>query len=131
MRVIGLLVLSLLMSCGENRVDRCKEQAIRDIQAVLNAWDKEDIDGLLRHVRAAHYLDDMHQAALQLRDLRHGVGAVTQRSGIIIDPRPDDPRAYAVAREIFTLEQGAGMLALVYDHELKIVGFQIEAQPLR
>lgn len=125
------LALAVLGSCGDSRatrVQRAEPQFRQDVRAVLQAWDSETIDALVQHVDRRGIFDDRAATAQGLAALRRELGPVAQRADVLIDPAPDDERAYAIGHQVLATENGVARLSIVYDRDLQIVGFWMQGE---
>ena len=121
--------LFAMIGC-ENRAKRTHPQAARDLVALQRHWDGEDLDAFVAHANQTHYLDDATGLAERLSQLRADVGAIRQKAEPLIDTKPADPRAYAVAHQVFACETGVLEFSVAYDTELRIVGFHVNGNAM-
>ncbi|MGE3171618.1 MAG: hypothetical protein AB7O97_03265 [Planctomycetota bacterium] len=123
--------LAILGGCGEGRatrVQRAQPQFQQDVRTVLQAWDAGAIDALVQHVDRRGIFADRAATAQGLTALRRDLGPVAQRADVLIDPAPDDERAYAIGHQVMATENGVARLSIVYDRDLQIVGFWMQGQ---
>ena len=125
--LIAFLLGSLLAAC-QGREQDVKPQATADMAEALRLWNEEDIEGFVAHVDATYFLEDRAEAVSAISGLRQQLGAVNHQAEILIDGKPDDSRAWAIAHLVMTTERGLGRLSLVYARDLRIVGFNISGQ---
>ncbi|MCB9880252.1 MAG: hypothetical protein H6832_00065 [Planctomycetes bacterium] len=126
----ALCVGSFAMVGCENCAKRVQPQAERDLAALQRHWDGEALDAFVAHANQTRYLDDASGLADRLSQLRADVGAIRQKAEPLIDAKPADARAYAVAHQVFACETGVLEFSVAYDTELRIVGFHVNGNAM-
>jgi len=117
---------AILAGCSENRAARVSPRCGADFATVRDLWNANDISSMVAYLDNARFLDDREAVTAGLTNLRRELGAISIQPDPMIDGKPEDPRAYAVAIQVAAMERGVANFAIAYGKDLTIVGFQVQ-----
>jgi hypothetical protein len=117
----------LLGGCSEDRSARVLPPAQSDFAALRDFWNEGDLAAFVALADETRFLDDRAQVVGRIEELHASIGRIRQQADPLVDSVPADPRAYAVVHQLGTAERGVVRFSLVYDEQLRIVGFEVQA----
>lgn len=125
-----LTASALLGGCSEDRSARVLPSARLDFASLRDFWNEGDLAAFVALADETRYLEDRPLAVGRIEELHASIGRIQQQAEPMVDSAPADPRAFAVVHQLGTAERGVVRISLVYDEQLRIVGFEVQAPSL-